>query len=131
MNPTLIPSPPSSPVAPPNSGSPQSGGEVAREQAIKQIQRRRQFHIELIMSAIVMLLVTVIWGTAEYSNAGGWPSNGFSQGSGIHDVWNLWTIYPFMAWVLYLTARSWAFYKGTSISESEIQREMARQEGKS
>jgi hypothetical protein len=74
-----------------------------------------------------MALVAVIWATAEYYNAGGWPTNGFSQSSGIHDTWNIWIIYPFMAWVVFLVVRSWAYYKGTSISESEIQREIQRQ----
>ena len=109
--------------------APANSEELARQQAIKQIQRKRQFYFEVITSAIIMVLVAVIWATAEYNNAGGWPTNGFSQSSGIHDVWNLWIIYPFMAWVLYLAVRAWAFYRGTSISESEVQREMERQAG--
>jgi hypothetical protein len=44
-------------------------------------------------------------------------------------VWNYWIIYPFMAWVLYLAVRTWAYYRGTTISESEIRREMERQAG--
>jgi nucleotide-binding universal stress UspA family protein len=41
-----------------------------------------------------MVLLTVIWALTEYHNAGGWPTQGFSQSSGIHDVWNSWIIYP-------------------------------------
>jgi hypothetical protein len=83
--------------------APASSEEIARQQAVKQIQRRRQFQFEVLVSAIVMLLVAVIWATTEYNNASGWPTNGFSQSSSIHDVWNILIIYPFMAWVLYLS----------------------------
>lgn len=106
---------------------PARGEEFARQQAIKQIRRRHQFHFELLISAIVMAVVAVSWAVAEYNNAGGWPTNGFSQSSGIHDLWNIWIIYPLMAWVLFLAVRSRAYYRGTSISEREIQREMERQ----
>ncbi len=101
--------------------------EIARRRAIAQIQRRHQFQFEILTSAIIMMLVAVIWAVAEYNNAGGWPTDGFSQSSGIHDVWNLWIIYPFMAWVIYLAVRTWAFYRGAAISEREIQLEMERQ----
>jgi hypothetical protein len=107
--------------------APANGEELARQKAIKQIQRKRQFYFDVMTSAIVMVLVAVIWATTEYNNAGGWPTNGFSQSSSIHDVWNIWIIYPFMAWVLFVAVRTWAYYKGTSISESEIRREMERQ----
>src|SRR5271167_597896 len=79
-----------------------SGDELARRQAIKQIQRRRRFRIEAVTSAIAMIALVAIWATSEYHNAGGWPTHGFSQSSGIHDVWNFWIIYPIMGWVLLL-----------------------------
>ena len=47
-----------------------------------------------------MVILAVIWAFAEYHNAGGWPTNGFSQSSGIANVWNYWIIYPAIAWVL-------------------------------
>jgi H+/Cl- antiporter ClcA len=113
---------------PPEAESPPAtSDELARQQAITQIHRRRRFQFEVMTSTIVMMLVAVVWAVAEYNNAGGWPTNGFSQSSGIHDVWNLWIIYPFMAWVLYLALRSWAYYRATAISEHAIQREMERQ----
>jgi hypothetical protein len=109
---------------------PATSEDLARKQAIKQIQRRRQFQFHVITSAIFMALLVVIWATAEYNNAGGWPSNGFSQSSGIRDTWNNWIIYPFMGWVVFLAVRTWAYYKGASISESEIRREIDRQAGR-
>jgi hypothetical protein len=103
--------------------------EHARQQAIKQIERRRHFHIEAVAGAVGMLVLVVIWATSEYHNAGGWPTKGFSQSSGIHDVWNFWIVYPVIAWALVLAARAWAVYGHKPISESEVQREIERQAG--
>ena len=63
------------------------------------------------------------------NSAGGWPTHGFSQSSGIHDVWNLWIIYPLIAWVLATAAHAWFVYGHKPISESEIRREIERQAG--
>jgi len=103
--------------------------EVARQQAIKQIKRRRNFHIELVVSGIGMVILVMIWATSEYHNAGGWPTQGFSQSSGIHDVWNYWIIYPVIAWVLIISGRAWRLHSRRGISESEIKREMERNAG--
>jgi len=102
----------------------------ARRQAIGQIQRRRHFHAELLVSGIGMALLGLIWATTEYHNAGGWPAQGFSQSSGIHDVWNYWIIYPIGAWILIMAGRAWSVYGHRGISEDEIQREIERQEGR-
>jgi len=103
--------------------------EFARQQAIKQIQRRRGFHIEVAMSALGMCVLVAIWALSEYHNAGGWPTHGFSQSSGIHDVWNYWIIYPIMGWVLILAGRGWFVYMHKPISENEIKHEIERQTG--
>jgi len=110
-------------------GAPDDNDGPARRQAIKQIVRRRHFHIEVASSAVGMVLLVVIWATSEYHNAGGWPTHGFSQSSGIHDVWNFWIIYPVIAWALILSARAWFVYGGKPISENQIMREIERQGG--
>jgi hypothetical protein len=110
-------------------GIPTDSEEMARRQAIKQIERRRHFRIEAITSGIAMAILVLIWALGEYHNAGGWPTNGFSQSSGIHDVWNYWIVYPVGAWVLILSARAWSVYGHRPISEREIQSEMQRQAG--
>ena len=74
--------------------APAHGGQLAREQALKQIERRRRFKISSVIGAIGMMLLVVIWALTEYHNAGGWPTQGFSQSSGIPNVWNFWIIYP-------------------------------------
>lgn len=104
--------------------------EVARQLAIKQIKRRRNFHVELVVSGIGMVLLVLIWATSEYHNAGGWPTQGFSQSSGIHDVWNYWIIYPIIAWVLIIGGRAWSVHGHREISDSEIERELERQTGR-
>jgi len=104
--------------------------EVTRQQAIKQIERKRHFRVEAMVSLIGMILLVAIWATTEYHNAGGWPTAGFSQSSGIHDVWNFWIIYPIIGWALILGGRGWYVHGGRKpISENEIRREMERQAG--
>jgi hypothetical protein len=101
--------------------------EVDRKEAIKQIKRRRNFHIELVASGIGMMILVLIWATTEYHNAGGWPTQDFSQSSSIHDVWNYWIVYPIGAWVLIMAGRAWSVYgrRGTTDNQ-EIERQTGR-----
>jgi len=114
-----------------DSNAPGHSEQLARQQAIKQIERRRRFRVSAAVSAIGMVILVVIWAMSEYHNAGGWPTDGFSQSSGIHDVWNFWIIYPLGAWVLLLAAGWWDVYRHKPISEGEIEREIERQTGPS
>jgi hypothetical protein len=102
---------------------------LAREQAVRQIEQRRRFQGQLVGSAVGLVVLAVIWAISEYHNAGGWPTGGFSESSGIPNVWNYWIIYPALAWLVWLVARSWAVYGRRPISEDEIRREMHRQNG--
>jgi 2TM domain len=106
---------------------PEAIDQLARQQAIKQIERRRRFKISTAAAAVGMVILVAIWAIAEYHNAGGWPVHGLSQSSGIHDVWNLWIIYPLGAWVLLTAVGAWFVYGSRPISESEIRREIERQ----
>ena len=103
--------------------------QLARQEAIKQIQRRRRFWISTTTWAVIMSLVAVSWAFSEYHNAGGWPTNGFSQSSGIPNVWNYWIIYPLIAWVLLTAANAWWVFGRKPISEAEIKHEIGRQAG--
>jgi uncharacterized membrane protein YcjF (UPF0283 family) len=114
-------------VTHPNSDAPASTEQLAREQAIKQIERKRRYWISTAISAIGMLVLTAIWATTEYHNAGGWPTQGFSQSSGIHDVWNIWIIYPAIAWAFLTAAFGLGVYQRRPVSESQIKHEMERQ----
>ena len=107
--------------------TPAGSEELARQQAIRQIGRRRRFKVSTAVSAVGMALLVLIWAMAEYHNAGGWPIRGFSQRSGIHDVWNFWILYPLGAWAFITAAAGWTVYLRKPISESEIKREIERQ----
>jgi len=109
---------------------PAPGEPSARQQAIRQIERRRRFWISTAFGTVGMILLAAIWAITEYHNAGGWPTSGFSQSSGIHDVWNCWIIYPLIAWVLFTLAHAWSVFGRRPISEREIQREIERQGGR-
>lgn len=104
-------------------------GQLARQQAIRQIERRRRFCFRATAGTVGMILLAAIWAITEYSNAGGWPTSGFSQSSGIPNVWNYWIIYPAIVWVLATAADAWWVFGHKPISEDQIQQEMDRQSG--
>jgi len=114
-------------IEPSGGAVPPDGEDAERQRAIKQIERRRHFHRELVVTAIGTVILIAIWATSEYHNAGGWPTQGFSQSSGIHDVWNYWIIYPLIAIALIVGGRAWSVYGHKPISEHEIKREIERQ----
>ena len=111
------------------SNAPATSEQLARQQAIKQIERRRRFWITAAMSTLLMVILVIIWAMTEYHNAGGWPTQGFSDSSSIPNVWNDWIIYPAIAWVLFLTADALLVFRNKPISETEIKREIERQAG--
>ncbi|HME04798.1 MAG TPA: 2TM domain-containing protein [Solirubrobacteraceae bacterium] len=103
--------------------------EHLRELAVKQIERKRRFHRRAFSAAAVAVVLVIIWAITEYNNAGGWPTDGFSQSSGIPHEWNSWIIYPIIALALAVAIDAWHTYGGTPITEGEIRREMNRQRG--
>ena len=109
--------------------APVTGEQLARQEAIRQIERRRRFWFRATAGTVGMIVLAAIWAIAEYSNAGGWPTSGFSQSSGIPDVWNYWIIYPAIAWVLATAADAWWVFGRKPVSEDQIKHEMERQAG--
>ena len=114
-----------------DSGAPADSEQLSRQMAIRQIERRRRFKISTAVAGLGMILLVAIWATTEYHNAGGWPTHGFRQSSGIHDVWNIWIIYPIIAWAFLTAAHGWIVYGHKPISERDIKREIERQSGSS
>jgi hypothetical protein len=108
------------------SSVPPDAGQLAREQAVKRIDRNRRYWITTAIFTLGMLIIAAIWAITEYHNAGGWPTRGFARSSGIHDMWNIWVIYPAMAWVLLTATVSPVIHPHKPISESQIKHEMAR-----
>jgi 2TM domain len=97
-----------------------------RQLAIKEIERKRHFQRRAFSTGAAMIALVVIWAISEYNNAGGWPSDGFSQSSGISHVWNIWIIYPLLGLSLWVAIDAWNTYARKPIKESEIRREMER-----
>jgi hypothetical protein len=108
---------------------PAAGEQLARQQAIKQIERRRRFWVRATMGTVAMIIVVIIWAMTEYHNAGGWPTQGFSDSSSIPNVWNDWIIYPAIFWALFLAADALLVFRNKPITETEIKREIERQAG--
>ena len=109
--------------------APAAGEQFARQQAVRQIERRRRFWVSAAVGTVGMIVLAVIWAFSEYHNAGGWPTQGFSESSGIPNVWNYWIIYPAIAWVFLTVAGGLVVYLRKPVSESDIQRELGRQAG--
>lgn len=105
------------------------GEQQVRELAVKQVERRRRFHMHAVSCAAVCILLVIIWAITEYNNARGWPTSGFSQSSGIPHEWNMWIIYPVFGLGLILAIDAWKTYGRTPISEREIRRGMDRLTG--
>ena len=108
---------------------PDDDEERVRELAIAQIERKRRFHMPAFGAAIVSVGLVIIWAIAEYHNAGGWPTDGFSQSSGIPHEWNSWIVYPLFAIALGVVIDAWHTYRHRAITEDEIRREMDRLRG--
>ena len=103
--------------------------DSVRELAIKQIERKRRFEMRAFAAAVLSAFLVVVWAVSEYNNAGGWPTNGFSNSSSIPHVWNDWIIYPLIGIGLCVAIDAWNTYRRKPISESEIRREMDRLTG--
>ena len=103
--------------------------EQIRKLAVEQIERKRRFYTRAFGAAAVSVVLVIIWAIAEYHNAHGWPTNGFSQSSGIYHTWNSWIIYPIIALALGVAVDWWHTFRHRPITEDEIRREMDRLRG--
>ena len=106
---------------------PASSEQLARQQAIRQIERKRHFWIRATTGTVLMILIVITWAFSEYHNAGGWPTSGFSQSSSIPHVWNYWIIYPAIVWILLTAADAWHVFRNKPNTEADIKREIERQ----
>ncbi|HTX30348.1 MAG TPA: 2TM domain-containing protein [Solirubrobacteraceae bacterium] len=106
-----------------------SDEEQVRHLAIRQIERKHRFVARASAALVASVVLVLIWAISEYNNAGGWPTGGFSQSSGIHHVWNDWIIYPLIGIALFVVLDAWNTYVRKPITENEIQREMDRLRG--
>jgi len=107
----------------------QDSEERSRQQAIRQAKARRLFRISTTASGVGVALLVPIWAATEYQHAGGWPTCGFSQRSGSPNAWNVWIIYPVIAWASMTAASGWAVYGRQQIPAGELGRETERRPG--
>ena len=108
---------------------PEPDDQEVRALAVKQIERKRKFQMRAFAGAVISAFLVVVWAISEYNNAGGWPTNGFSNSSSIPHVWNDWIVYPLIAIGLLVAIDAWNTYRRKPISEAEIRREMDRLTG--
>jgi hypothetical protein len=102
-------------------------GERERELrvfALARIRRRRNFVTHLFATLLGSLLLTIIWATTEYANAGGWPT-GFRTGRENHD-WDPWLMYPLTAGLVALAVHAWIAFGRRPPSEGAIEAEIER-----
>jgi hypothetical protein len=83
-----------------------------REQAISQLEHKREFHRHLTAYVMVNGLLWLVWGLV-YA-AGG--------------TWFPWPVFPMMGWGIGLTFHAWQTYR-SDFSERTIRREMDRIRG--
>ena len=95
-----------------------------REEALRQIDRRRKLHMHLLGYLVGMPMLVLIWAAAEYQNAGGWPT-GFRTGRENHD-WDPWIIYPLIAATVFLVVHALAVENARPATEADIERELRR-----
>lgn len=103
--------------------------QQVRQLAVKQVERKRHFRVRAFSGVAVSVFLVIIWAISEYNNAGGWPTGGFSQSSGILHVWNDWIIYPIIGIALVLAIDAWKTFMRKPITETEIRHEMDRLKG--
>src|SRR5271165_1830989 len=103
--------------------------QQVRELAVKQLERKRRFRMRAFSYSAASVVLVVIWSISEYNNAGGWPTDGFSQSSSIPHVWNIWIIYPVLGLGLMFGVDAWNTFGRKPITEREIRQEMDRLRG--
>jgi len=89
---------------------PASSPDELREQAIRQVKKRRDFHAHAFSYVVINLF---LWGL--------WIVIGVSSHS-----WYPWPVWVTLAWGLGLAFNAWDVYVRKPMTESEIQDEMRR-----
>jgi hypothetical protein len=83
--------------------------EQLREQAVKRLNKKRDFRTHLLMYVLVNAMLVVIWAVTD--------SDFF------------WPIFPILGWGIGVAANAWDVYGRKPITEDEIRRESDRLRG--
>ena len=79
---------------------------VLREQAIKRLKKRRDFHTHLLVYFLVNAFLVAIWALSDW--------HGF-----------FWPIFPIVGWGIGVVLNAWDVYHGEEFTEEQIQREIS------
>jgi uncharacterized membrane protein len=77
---------------------------------VRNLKRRAEFRVHLVVFGLVNLLLVVIW---------------FVTGIAV-GAWYPWWVFPFFGWGIGLGVHAWTTYRGDELSEARIREEMRR-----
>jgi len=78
---------------------------------VRQLKKRRDFYGHILIYVLVNAFVVVIWAVTD--------AHGF-----------FWPVFPIGGWGIGVLMNAWDVFWRPEISEEDIQREMARQDGR-
>jgi hypothetical protein len=83
--------------------------QTARDQAVTQLKKRRDFHTHLLVYVLVNAFLVVIWAV-----------------TGVHGYF--WPIFPIAGWGIGVVMNAWDVYWRHPITEQDIQHEIERED---
>lgn len=84
--------------------------EVLRDQALRRLKKRRDFHAHAFAYVVVNIVLWAIWLTIAVTS----------------DSWYPWPLWVTLGWGLGLTFNAWDVYLRRPITEADIQAEVDR-----
>lgn len=84
--------------------------EIRREQALRRIKKRRDFHAHLFVYLVVNIAIWGIWSVIAITSGG----------------WSPWPVWVTLGWGLAVVFNAWDVYVRRPITEDEIRQEMDR-----
>ena len=83
--------------------------QTARDRAVTQLKKRRDFRGHLLVYLLVNTFLVVIWAVTD--------GHGF-----------FWPVFPIVGWGIGVVMNAWDVYWRPRITEQDIQREMGRED---
>jgi uncharacterized ion transporter superfamily protein YfcC len=83
--------------------------QTARDRAVTQLKKRRDFRGHLLVYVLVNTFIVVIWAV-----------------TGAH--WFFWPVFPIVGWGIGVVMNAWDVYWRPRITEEDIQREIERED---
>jgi len=83
--------------------------QTARDQAVTQLKKQRDFHAHLLVYVLVNAFLVVIWAVI-----------------GVHGFF--WPIFPIAGWGIGVVMNAWDVYWRHPITETDIKREIERED---